>query len=44
MSDGTLVFTDGALVRRYFAKIERVLGAFGRIADPFLRQRIYQRI
>jgi len=33
MSDGTLVFTDAALARRYFAKIERVLGAFARIAE-----------
>lgn len=33
MSDGTLVFTEDALTRRYFAKIERVLGAFGRIAE-----------
>jgi len=33
MSDRTLVFTEEALVGRYFAKIERVLGAFGRIAE-----------
>jgi hypothetical protein len=33
MTDGTLVFTEEALTRRYFAKIERVLGAFARIAE-----------